>query len=211
MTQMSCLMLCMGFLTERSAETTGKRNPGLETESAERTGKIPPVSGGTWKYSGSASQPDQTAATWPGGILQPEPGTAGMKNNTEQNYAVYLLVLKITFLILWHEISERKLQISVWDIFLIQNKAVYRPLTVLFCPVFSVETGKCRFLAGFGAFTSAQYNLICSAGGYGSAALRHCWALLKFQNPEWVFSVWTDQAGRLPEYDCRSEVRVKEG
>lgn len=60
---MSCLMLCMGFLTERSAEITGKRNPGLETESAERTGQVPPVSGGARRDSGSASQPDQTAAT----------------------------------------------------------------------------------------------------------------------------------------------------
>lgn len=209
--QMPCLMLCVGFLTEGPAETAGKRNPGLENESAERTGKIPSVSGGTWKYSGTASQPDQTAATWPGGILQPEPGTAGMKRNTEQNYVVYLLVLKITFLILWHEISERKLQISVRDIVLIQNKAVHHHLTVPFCPVFSLETGKCSFVAGFGAFTSAQYNLICSVGGYSPLALRHCWSLLKFQNPEWVFSIWTDQAGRLPEYDCRSEVRVKEG
>jgi len=56
-------MLCMGFLTERSAEITGKRNPGLETESAERTGQVPPVSGGARRDSGSASQPDQTAAT----------------------------------------------------------------------------------------------------------------------------------------------------
>lgn len=40
-------MFCMGFLTERSAETTGKRNPGIETESAERTGEVSPVSGGT--------------------------------------------------------------------------------------------------------------------------------------------------------------------
>lgn len=40
-------MLSMGFLTEGSTEATGKRNPGLETESAERTGKVPPVSGGT--------------------------------------------------------------------------------------------------------------------------------------------------------------------
>lgn len=40
-------MSYVGFLTERSAETAGKGDPGLETESAERTGKVPPVSGGT--------------------------------------------------------------------------------------------------------------------------------------------------------------------
>lgn len=123
--QVSCLMLCMGFLTERSAETAGERNPGLETESAERTGKVPPVSGGTWKHSVSASQPDQTAATWPGGILQPEPGIAGMKHDTEQNCVIYLLVLKITFLIIWHEIPERKLHISVREIVLIQYMTMH--------------------------------------------------------------------------------------
>lgn len=44
--QVSCLMPHVGFLTERSAETAGKGDPGLETESAERTGKVPPVPGG---------------------------------------------------------------------------------------------------------------------------------------------------------------------
>lgn len=45
--RVSCLMPHVGFLTERSAETAGKGDPGLETESAERTSKVPPVSGGT--------------------------------------------------------------------------------------------------------------------------------------------------------------------
>lgn len=195
---MSCLMLHMGFLTERPAETTGKRNPGLETESAERTGQVPPVSGGTWKYSGSASQPNQTAATWPGGILQPEPGIAGMKQTEHWTKLCCLLtvMLKITFLLTWHDISKRTLFISIRDAVLIQSKTAhnwkclsgqslsfYR--SVLFH--FDLEIGKCGFLAGFGTLTSAQYNLIYGPGGYGPPAIYHCYSLLKFQNPEWVF------------------------